>query len=91
MKHVYNMVRQNLLMTLDFLIRIFKPTQETVFFQSEEIQFARVNHYRKQHFDNSDGSSTSGKLGMSFGDAINTFFDKNLIDEVFALIKESEI
>ena len=80
------MVRQNLLMTLDFLIRIFKPKIETIFFQSEEIQFARVNHYRKQNFENCGGES--GKLGLSFGDAINKFFDKNLIDEVFALIKE---
>ena len=82
---VYNMVRQNLLLTLDFLIRIFKPSDEVVFFQSEEIQFARVNHYRKQHFNR---SNRSDKLGMSFGKAISKFFDRNMTDEIFSLIKE---
>ena len=82
---VYNMVRQNLLLTLDFLIRLFKPTDEVVFFQSEEIQFARVNHYRRQHFNR---SNQSDKLGMSFGMAISKFFDRNMIDEIFSLIKE---
>ena len=82
---VYNTVRQNLLLTLDFLIRLFKPRDEVVFFQSEEIQFARVNHYRRQHFNR---SNQNDKLGMSFGKAISKFFDRNMIDEIFSLIKE---
>ena len=56
---------------------------KTIFFQGEEIQFARINYYRKQYF-----SEQKNRLGLSFGDAMDMFFGKNLVDEIYDLIKE---